>query len=234
MIHTEFIPKHLEKALDMARQIATFGHIEFAVCYLQLRITDPAKVVHYDLIFTPDVYKADKTIFFGVNLQMFYKLIKSLDADKIVEIHADESVMKINQGSKFHTIIHQDIQAAIPEIINFEGPQVTIPTKLFQKYIRAIGNIAPAFEIQYSPVSDTLSFESVNSMYRTLFTYNTGMTLNSEEEKYCKSFLVKFVEMAINPSLEDKVEITLGETLVVHYQKNNFSVVVTVSGYTDA
>jgi hypothetical protein len=235
MIFAEFLPKHLEKALDMARHIATFGHLYFSACHMQLRITDPAKVVHFDLILVPDIYKVEKGVEFGVNLQMFYKLIKSLDGDDVVEIEADDHVMKINQGSKFHTLIHQDIHFPVAQVVHFSGPKVVLPTKLFQKYIRAIGNIAPAFEMHYVPRSDTLFLESVNSMYRTLFSIDTGVSPNAvEDEEYRKNFMVKFVEMAINPALADKIELMFGETLVVSYDKGSVTVVLTVAGYTEA
>lgn len=235
MIYAEFLPKHLEKAVDMARHIATFGHLHFSSCYLQLKITDPAKVLHFDMILTPETYKVEKELQFGVNLQMLYKLIKSLDGDDKAEIEADETVMKIMQGSKLHTLIHQDISFPIPEIVNFTGPKVVLPTKMMQKYIRAIGNIAPAFELHYSSFNDLLSMESVNSMYRTRFSIDTGVTPNDcEPREYRKNFLVKFVEMAINPALDDKIELTMGETLVIGYEKERLTVLVTVTGYTDA
>jgi hypothetical protein len=46
--------------------------------------------------------------------------------------------------------------------------------------------------------------------------------------------MVKFVEMAINPSLADKIELTLGEQLIVGYIKDKLNVIVVVSGYTEA
>lgn len=234
MICAEFVPKHLEKALDMARHIATFGHLEFAAGTIRLQITDPAKVVHMDMVLVPDIYKFEKDIRFGINLQMFYKLFKTLDADQAVEIEADETVMKINQGSRYHTLIHQDIPFPIPELIEFSGPKIVLPTKLFQKYIRAIGNIAPAFEMTYSPTSDVLQVESVNSIYRTLFSIDTGVCPTDSTEEYRKNFMVKFVEMAINPSLADKIELTLGEQLVLGYIKEKLNVIVVVSSYTEA
>jgi Proliferating cell nuclear antigen, N-terminal domain len=234
MICAEFVPKHLEKALDMARHIATFGHLEFTGGTIQLQITDPAKVVHMDMVLVPDTYKFDKDLRFGINLQMFYKLFRTLDPDQAVEIEADESVMKINQGSRFHTLLHQDVPFPIPEILHFSGPKIVLPTKLFQKYIRAIGNIAPAFELSYSPTSDVLQLESVNSIYRTLFSIDTGVCPTDGTEDYRKNFMVKFVEMAINPSLADKIELTLGEQLIVGYIKDKLNVIVVVSGYTEA
>jgi hypothetical protein len=234
MICAEFTPKHLEKALDTARHIATFGLLNFTAGTIQLQITDPAKVVHLDLLLVPDIHKFDKDLQFGINLQMFYKLFKTLDPDQAVEIEADETVMKINQGSRYHTVIHQDIPFPTPDIIHFAGPKLVLPTKIFQKYIRAIGNIAPAFELSYSPTSDVLQLESVNSMYRTLFSIDTGVTPNEGSEEYRKNFMVKFVEMAINPSLSDKIELTLGEQLIIGYAKDKLNVCVVVSGYTEA
>jgi hypothetical protein len=230
----EFVPKHLEKAIDLARHIATFGQFEFEPNYIRMRITDPGKAVHLDLILTPDTMKVDKLFNFGINLQMFYKLLKTLDNDQSVEIEADESVMKINQGSHYHTLISQDIPLLRPEILDFTGPKITLPTKLFQRYIRALGNVAPAIEINYVPKSDTLFLESVNSMYRTLFSVDTGVTPNDYlTEEYRRTFMAKFLEMAINPSLSDKIELTFGESLMVGYEQKNLSVLVTVTGYTE-
>lgn len=230
----EFVPKHLEKAVDLARHIATFGQLEFTACHVRMRITDPAKVVHMDLILIPDTYKCDSEMRFGINLQMFHKLLKSLDNNESVEIEADESTMKINQGSKFYTLMSQDIPFGVPEILDFTGPRIKLPTKLFQRYIRAIGNIAPAFDMNYVPKSDTLFLESINSMYRTLLSIDTGVTPNDDAEEYKKSFMVKFVEMAINPSLGDYIDLTMGDSLMVTYDLPKMSVLVTVSGYTDA
>lgn len=230
----EFIPAHLEKAVDLARHIATFGHLEFSPAYIRLRIVDPGKVVHFDMILTPDTYKCDEEFTFGINLQMFYKLLKSLRNDESVEIESDESVMKINQCSHFHTLIRQDIPSASPQIVDFTGPKVTLPSKLLQKYVRALGNIAPAVEIHYAPEADTLFLESVNSMYRTLFSIDTGITPNEGAEEYRRQFMVKFLEMAINPSLADSVNLTFGESLMLTYENERLSVLVTIAGYTDA
>lgn len=230
----EFAPKHLEKAVDLARHIATFAQLEFTACHVRMRITDPAKVVYMDLILLPATYKCDKETRFGINLQMFYKLLKSLDNDDVVEIEADESVMKINQGSRYHTLISQDIPFPTPDIIDYTGPRVRLPTKLFQRYIRAIGNIAPAFELNYVPKSDTLFLESVNSMYRTLFSIDTGVTPNDGAGEYRRNFMVKFVEMALNPSLGDNIDLTMGESLMISYEVEQMSVIVVVSGYTEA
>lgn len=230
----EFVPKHLEKALDLARHIATFGQIEFGASYLRLRITDPSKVVHLDMILTPETYKCDGEFSFGVNLQMLYKLFKSLHNDDSVEIECDGSAMKINQCQHYHTLINQDVPFGKPEIMDFTGPKVELPTKLFQRYIRALGNIAPAVEINYVPSADTLFLESVNSMYRTLFSLDTGVTPNEGSEEYRKTFMIKFLEMAINPSLTDKIGITFGDSLMIGYETDRISLIVTVAGYTDA
>lgn len=230
----EFVPKHLEKAIDLARHIATFGHLEFSSSHIRMRITDPAKILHLDLILVPDILKCDADLTFGVNLQMFYKLLKSLDNEQSVEIEADESTMKINQGSRFHTLISQDVTSQTPELHDFSGPQIILPTKLFQRYIRAIGNIAPAFEMHYVPNSDTLFLESVNSMYRTLFSLDTGISPNDGAEEYRRNFMVKFVETAINPSLADKITLTLQDSLLVQYNVDDkLSVVVTIAGYVE-
>lgn len=233
-VFVEFTPKHLEKAIDLARHIATFGQLEISPAYIRMRIVDPGKVVHLDMILTPDVIKVESDITFGINLQMFYKLLKTLDNDQAVEIEADESVMKINQGSHYHTLISQDIPFPSPAIMDFTGPKVTLPTKLFQRYVRALGNVAPAIEINYVPKSDTLFLESVNSMYRTLFSVDTGVTPNDYlTEEYRRTFIAKFLEMGINPSLADKIDLTFGEALMLTYEQNNLSVLVTVAGYTE-
>lgn len=230
----EFVPKHLEKAVDLARHIATFAQLEFTACHIRMRMTDPAKVVHMDMILVPETYKCDREFRFGINLQMFYKLLKSLDNNESVELEADDATMKINQGSRFHTLISQDVPFGAPEIMDFTGPRVKLPTKMFQRYVRAIGNIAPAFEINYVPKSDTLFLESVNSMYRTLFSIDTGVTPNDGAEEYKRNFMVKFVEMAVNPSLGETIELTLGDSMMISYDLDKLSVLVIVSGYTDA
>lgn len=198
-----------------------------------MRIVDPGKAVHMDMILTPETYKCDTEFNFGVNLQMFYKLLKSLRNDETLEVECDGSVMKISQVSHCHTLVHQEIVASIPEILDFTGPKVTLPTKLLQKYLRALGNIAPALELNYVPSADALFLESVNSMYRTLFSIDTGITPNVGEEEYRKRFLVKFFEMAINPSLADNVNLTFGDSLMINYEKENLSVLVIVAGYTE-
>lgn len=231
----EFIPKHLEKALDLARHIATFGQLEFSSSHIRMRITDPSKVVHLDMILIPETYKCESDFTFGVNLQMFYKIIKSLHNDESVEIESDETAMKINQCQHYHTLITQDVPFGSPQILDFTGPRVSLPTKLFQRYVRALGNIAPAVEMNYVPKSDTLFLESVNSMYRTLFSIDTGVTPNDHvEEEYRRAFMIKFLEMGINPSLADKIDLTFGDSLMISYENERLSTIVTIAGYTEA
>jgi hypothetical protein len=229
----EFVPKRLEKALDLARHIATFAKLEFKAGFIQMRLMDPSKIIHMDMILVPDTYKCDAEFDFGINLQMFYKLFRSLDNKDTVEIEADESVLKINQTVNFHTLINQDVPFGTPATINFAGSCVTVSSKLLQRYVRALGNVAPAVEINYVPLSDTLFLESVNSMYRTLFTINTSETPN-EGDEYRQNFMVKFLETAINPSLSDNVNLTFGENLRIDYRPSeDLSIVLLVSGYTE-
>jgi hypothetical protein len=228
----QFVPKHFEKAIDVARSVATFAQIEFKPGMLRVRITDPVKVLHMDLILTPDVfYKCESEFVFGVNLQMFYKLLKSLDNNDDVEIEADESVMKINQCQHHHTLINQEVTGTC-DIDHVQGPKVILGTKLLQRYVRALSNAAPVVEIDYVPTADTLFMESVSSMYRTLFSLNTATSPN-ECEQYRKQFILKFLDTAINPSLADTVELTLGDSLVLHYANANVQVWITQAAYTE-
>lgn len=231
MMIAAFTPKHTEKAFDMARNVSTFGQLEFTASFIRMRIMDPAKVIHVDVILVPDTYRCDKEFSFGINLQMFYKLLKSLDNNDTVELESDGDVMKISQKGRQHVLIHQDIPFGKPEILDFTGPQVVVPTKTFLRYIRAIGNIAPAFELHYSPTRNTLSMESVNSIYRTTLSLDTTASPNTEE--FRGSFMVKFVAMGVNPSLADTVKVTMGDSLVISYQHEKLSVLVSVAGYTD-
>jgi hypothetical protein len=230
----EFTPKHFEKAIDMARSIATFGRLEFGSC-IRLRITDPVKVLYMDTILTPDVYKCDHEFTFGINLQMFYKLLKTLDNNDTVEIEADESIMRINQCQHYHTLVNQDIQSCSPQIADIEGPRVVINTKTLQRYIRALGNVAPVVEANYVPLSNVLFLESVNSMYRTLFSIDTTASPNDEqEEEYRKQFIIKFLDIAVNASLASTVEVCLSDTLVLHYTPDpSLSIIVAQAAYTE-
>lgn len=230
----EFVPAHLEKAIDLARQIATFANLEFSGSCLRMRIVDPGKAVHMDMILTPDTYKCEEDFVFGINLQMFYKLLRSLDNNQSIEIETDGTIMKLDQCSHHHTLVHQEIKINTPEILQFAGPKIVLPTKLLQKYIRVLGNIAPALEMHYCPSADALFLESVNSMYRTLFSIDTGISPNEGDEEYRKQFMIKFVEMGIHTGLADTVSLTLGEQLLIDYHKEKLSVLITIASYTEA
>jgi Proliferating cell nuclear antigen, N-terminal domain len=229
----EFIPKHLEKAIDVARSVATFAQLEFGAC-LRLRITDPVKVLYMDIILTPDVYKCESDFTFGINLHMFYKLLKTLDNNESIEIEADESIMKLNQCQHYHTLVSQDVPLATPSIADLTGPKLILGTKMLQRYIRALGNVAPVVEMNYVPLSNVLFLESVNSMYRTLFSVDTTACPNDGEEEYRKQFIIKFLDTVINPSLADKVELCLSDSLVLQYAPDpSLSVLIVQAAYTE-
>lgn len=235
-VFAEFIPRHLEKALDMARHLATFARLEFtAHNMMRMRIIDPAKVVYMDIALYPDQYKLDSEFDFGVNLNMFYKLMRSLDSDKPVEIEADESIMKITQLEVQHTMVTQQISNVVPGMPAPQEPTVKIPTKLLQKYIRALSLIAPAVELNYVPHADVLFLEAVNSMYRTMFSITTSDTPSpdTETEEYRKRFMLKFLEAVINPGLGDFVKMGFGETLCIIYSQPQMEVEVLLSAYTE-
>ena len=227
-----FVPKHFEKAIDLARSVATFAQIEFGLQTIRIRVTDPVKVLHFHLEMIPDFYKCDAEFVFGVNLQMFYKLFRSLDNNDEVELEADDSAMKINQCQHYHTLISQPLDLTLNTLEPIEGPSVTVATKTLQRYVRALANAAPIVEIHYVPASDVLFLESVSSMYRTLFSMDTSETPNFANE-YRKEFIIKFLDTAINPSLADKVQLTLGAALSLTYTTNNMTVTVTQAGYTE-
>jgi hypothetical protein len=230
----EFVPKRLEKALDLARHIATFAKLEFKAGFIQMRLMDPSKIIHMDMILVPETYKCDAEFDFGVNLQMFYKLFRSMDNNESVEIEADESVLKLNQTVNHHTLINQDVPFGTPATINFSGQCVTVSSKLLQRYVRALANVAPSVEVHYCPNEDTLFLQSVNSMYRTLFAVDTRATPN-EGEEYRKEFMVKFLETVINPSLSDDINLTFGDNLQIDYRPSEeLSIVLVVSSYTEA
>lgn len=230
----EFVPKHLEKSIDLARHIATFGKLEFCTDHIRMRVMDPSKVIHMDMILVPDTYKCEAEFSFGINLQMFYKIIRSLENNESVDVVADESVLRIDQTFHHHTLIHQDVPFGTPATLDFSGPTVTLGTKLLQRYIRALGNVSPAAEFNYVPHSDTLFMESVNSMYRTLFSLDTSSTPNSSDEEYRRSFAIKFLDTAINPSISDTLNLTFGESLMLTYRGNEkLSVVVVIADYTE-
>jgi hypothetical protein len=231
----EFIPRHFEKALDMARAISTFANLEFtSLGMLRLRVIDPAKVIYMDFFLGPEIYKCDREFSFGLNLNMFYKLIKSLDSDTPVEMDVTDNMMKIDQSHHFHTLVSQEIPYRIPNVSIPEGALVKVSTKTFQKHIRSMSHIAPAVEISYDPNSDSLFLEGVNSMYRTLYCLNTEDTPNPGAPEYKKRFQVKFVDMATYPGLGDMVTLILGDdALRLHYNQGAMQVNIVVSAYTE-
>lgn len=231
----QFVPGKLENAIDMARSIATFGHFRFSPSFVRMTIMDPAKVVYMDMILLPTTYRCEVDFHFGINLQMFYKLLRTLHNTDEVEIEADESIMKINQCTHFHTLINQDVPLSNMDMINFAGPKITLPTKLLQKYIRALHNVAAYAELNYVPQSDTLFLESVNSMYRTLFSIDTGITPNDDiQEEYRQQFVLKFLDAAIMPSLKDNIDITFADgALVLSYEHNYLNTLVVVASHTE-
>ena len=232
----EFVPRHLEKALDVARHIATFARLEFTANNLiRMRLIDPAKVVYMDIALYPEQYKSDAEFDFGVNLNMLYKLMRSLDNDQSVEIEADESIMKITQLETQHTIVSQVTPTMVPSVPLTTGSTVKVPTKLFQKYIRALSLIAPAVEINYVPQADVMFLEAVNSMYRTMFSISTNESPSpdTETEEYRKRFMLKFIEAVINPGLGDFVKMGFGDSLYIAYKQPNIDVEVLVSAYTE-
>lgn len=227
----QFVPKHFEKAIDLARSVATFGLLEFGLSSIRLRVTDPVKVLHVDLELTPTAYRAETEFTFGINLQMFYKLLKSLDNNEEVEIEADESAMKINQCQHYHTLIAQPLDLTHTAVEPLTGTKLTLNTKMLQRYVRALANAAPIVELHYVPGSSVLFLESVSSMYRTLFSIDT--TASESGDEYRKTFILKFLDTAINTSLADKVELTLGNALSLSYTSPSMTVVVTQAGYTE-
>lgn len=236
MIFAEFTPKHLEKAVDMARHIATFAQLEFDPSYIRMKITDACKVVFMDMILTPTTYKCETPVTFGINLQIFYKILRSLDNELPVEIEVNGS-LKINQCTNYHTLLNQEVPVACiaPTITPDSGYCVKLPTKTLQKYVRILGGIAPALEMHYVPLSDTLFLESVSSMYRTLFSIDTSHSPNQGDEEHKAKFLIKFVEMGIAPGLCDNVELTFGQqALWIHYANVELDVMVAVGVYTEA
>lgn len=228
----EFIPRHFEKALDLARHIATFGCIEFiATGAMRMRVIDPAKVVYMDFELVPETFKLEEEFTFGIHLGMFYKLVKSLDNDQKVEIEVMDNVMKINQCERFHTILSQEVPFSVPQLELKNGPTVRVGTKLLQKYVRTMANISAVVELNLVPASDTLFLESVNSIYRTLFSINAACP---DGEEYRKQFMVKFVEMGIHPGLGDQIDLVfLEDSLRIYYGQPNMHVVVIISAYTE-
>lgn len=233
MSFAEFAPKHFEKALDIARHLASYAKLDFTAECIRMSVIDPAKAMYMDTSLFPAKYKTDKEFTFGINLNMIYKLIKSLDNNIPIEIEATEEKMSITQIGHRHELSNQTLQYEVPDVKSVMGPVVKVDTKMFQKYIRTLANVAPVFEITYDPQSSTLFLESVNSMYRTLFAIHTEDNNDAWQEVYKKQVVAKFVEAAINPSLGDTINLELGEFVQIRYEKDGLQVAVTVANYTE-
>lgn len=230
----EFTPKHFEKALDIARHIGSYAKLHFATDFLRMTVIDPAKAMYMDTHLIPTTYKTDKELAFGVNLNMMYKLIKSLDNNLPVEIEANEEKMTITQIGHRHELTNQTLQYDVPEMKTTIGPLIKLDTKTFQKYVRTLSNVSPIFEVAYDSTADILFLESVNSMYRTVFAINTEDSKNEAwPEAYKKQFMTKFVEAAINPSLGDTIQLEMGEFLQIRYEKEGLHVALTIANYTE-
>jgi hypothetical protein len=230
----EFDAKDLERSIDLVRHIASFARITFSTNHLSIRVVDPAKVTCMDIYLYPSIMKCDFEFEFGINVGMFYKLIKSMDPTQPVEIEADESVMKLSscgENTACHTLVSQQVPTATLQIPRVQGPSMTVSAKAFQKYVRALAHISPAVELNFIPIAGVLFMESLNSMYRTIFSLNTAATETGEE--YRKSFMAKFLEISINPSLSDDIELIFGDALGLHYKTETVEVDVQISAYTE-
>lgn len=230
----EFTPKHFEKALDIARHIGSYAKLHFTADFVRMTVIDPAKAMYMDTHLIPTTYKTDKDLAFGINLNMMYKLIKSLDNNLPVEIEASDDKMTITQIGHRHEFANQTLQYDVPEMKTTIGPLIKLDTKTLQKYIRTLSNVSPIFEIAYDSSADILFLESVNSMYRTVFAINTENSKNEAwPQPYKKQFMTKFVEASINPSLGDTIQLELGEFLQVRYEKEGLHVALTIANYTE-
>lgn len=232
-IFAEFNAALVEKALDMARSIATFAHFEFSPAYIRMRIADPATVLVMDMILVPDTYKCDVDLSFGVNLLMLYKILRTLDKDESVTLEVDDNVMQISQLKHFHTLARQEVPATPAVFSQAVGPKIKVETKLLQKYIKALGNIGSVVDINYAPASDCLFLESVNSMYRTLFTIDTSASPVEQQEEYRNEFLLKFLDIAVHAGLSPTVDLTFGTNILqIAYEDlgQNLSIIFLLSG----
>lgn len=233
-VYAEFTPKHFEKAVDIARHIASYAKLEFGAEAVHMTAIDPAKAMYLHTELVPQTYKIDNEVVFGVNINMFYKLLKSLDNNIPIEVEIQEDKMTITQIGHRHELLNQPTEYEVPTIQQISGPVVTLDTKLFQKHIRALSNVSQIIEIGYDQNSSSLFLESYNSLYKTLFAVNTE---NSPNEAwpgvYSNRFLVKFIESAINPSMGDKVDVHLGNFMMLQYRHEGLFVNVTISNYTE-
>lgn len=232
-VYAEFTPKHFEKALDIARHLASFAKLDFSAEHVRLTVIDPAKVMYMDTYLFPTTYKIDMELAFGINLNMMYKLIRSLDNNLPIEMEVSTDKMIITQIGHRHELSNQTLQYELPQMKSIVGPVVKLDTKTFQKYIRTLGNVSPVFEITYDSKDNTLLLESVNSMYRTLFAIVTEDNNEAWPNLYKKQFVAKFVDSAINPSLGDNIWLELGDFMQIRYEKEGVHVGVTIADYTE-
>lgn len=228
----EFIPRHFEKALDIGRHLASYAKLDFTAESVRMTLMDPAKAMYMETCLFPAIYKTDKEFSFGVNLNMIYKLVRSLDNNLPVEIEASPEKMTIIQIGHRHELTNQTLQYDVPKIESSRGPVVKLSTKVFQKYVRTLGNVSPVFEISYD--SGSLFLESVNSMYRTLFSIDVSDSNNEAwPELYKQQFVTKFVDSAINPSMGDEISLELGTFLQVRYAQEALQTTITIANYTE-
>lgn len=232
--HAEFTPKHFEKAVDIARHIASYAKLEFTAGAVTMTAIDPAKAVYLHTELVPQIYMTDSDIVFGINLNMFYKLLRSLDNNIPIELDIQDNKMTITQIGHRHEIVNQPTQYDVPSIQQITGPVITLDTKLLQKHVRALSNVSQIIEIGYDQPSSSLFLESYNSLYKTLFAVNIEDSPNEAwPGMYNNKFLVKLIESAINPSMGDKVEIQLGQFIMLRYQHEGLFVSVIISNYTE-
>lgn len=231
--YVEFTPKHFEKALDIARHLASFAKLDFRAEHVRMTVIDPAKAMYMDTYLFPTTYKTDRELVFGINLNMMYKLIKSLDNNLPIEMEVSPDKMTIIQIGHRHELSNQTLQYEVPQLKSVVGPVVKLDTKTFQKYVRTLANVSPVFEITYDSDSKSLMLESVNSMYRTLFAIVTDDENESWPQLYKRQFVAKFVDSAINPSLGDQISLQLGDFLQIRYEKEGTHVGVTIANYTE-
>lgn len=212
--YTEFIPGSLEKVLDTARNVDTFGNLLFtANRSIYLRLVNPAKTLCMDICLTPSLYRCDEDFSFGVHLPTFYKLIKALDKNATMSWELEEDRMTVRQGTTHFTILSQGQLPVLPAIsFEIEKPiSFVVNTKTFQRYVKAVGTISPTLRLKCK--GDLLQFEADTSLYQTHMDMPlTHGLIADHEEPYEKVFMVKFVEALLNPGIADTMTITLGPT----------------------
>ena len=238
----EFEPAKLEKILDMLRHIASFANLNFqSDGFITMRLVDPAKVLYAELAFTDmGVYKCEREGSFGVHLPFFYKLVKSLQRDQSVYIEVDGDIMQVTQGHSRYSIQNNQT-VKNPAKIDCSGPgdfSAAVPTKVLQRYVRTLGNISPSVRISVDPNADQVLFDAGNSMYQTSMAIKMegddgGRILVPATKKYTNQFLYKFVELAINPAVDEYVELQLGSNLCISYDTGSYCLAFAIAPYTE-